>query len=87
MERQRASLARFVADEQDFYFLTISFKTCGASDDYMFAVAKIPISITMELPGGGTGFDPPPSAIRRIVEESMIGIAGMAKVVAAKYND
>lgn len=53
----------------------------------MFAVANIPISITMELPPGGSGFDPPPSAIRGFVEEAMTGIAAMAEAVAAKYND
>lgn len=53
----------------------------------MFAVANVPISITMELPPGGLGFDPPPSAIRGMVEESMAGIAAMAKAVAAMYNN
>jgi hypothetical protein len=53
----------------------------------MFAVAKVPISITMELPGGGSsGFDPAPQNIQRIVDESAIGIFSMARAVAKKYK-
>ncbi|CRL08319.1 CLUMA_CG021383, isoform A [Clunio marinus] len=49
----------------------ILYAAAGGSDDYMFAVENIPISITMELPGGGAfGFDPPPNSILRIVKES-----------------
>lgn len=60
----------------------------GGSDDYMFAVADIPIAITMELPGGGSyGFDPPARSIERIAHESAIGIFSMAEAVAAKYKN
>jgi carboxypeptidase A2 len=31
----------------------VLYAASGGSDDYMFAVAEIPIAITMELPGGG----------------------------------
>lgn len=54
----------------------------------MLGVANIPISITMELPSGGSsGFDPPESSIQAMVEESAIGIFSMAKAVAEKYNN
>uniref|UniRef100_A0A1L8EGA8 Putative carboxypeptidase b-like protein n=1 Tax=Haematobia irritans TaxID=7368 RepID=A0A1L8EGA8_HAEIR len=57
----------------------------GASDDYAF-YAGFPISITMELPGGGvTGFDPPASSINGFVTETWIGIRAMAKKVVQKY--
>uniref|UniRef100_A0A1I8MX13 Peptidase M14 domain-containing protein n=1 Tax=Musca domestica TaxID=7370 RepID=A0A1I8MX13_MUSDO len=57
----------------------------GASDDYAF-YAGFPISITMELPGGGlTGFDPPASKIDQFVTETWIGIRAMAHKVVEKY--
>lgn len=57
----------------------------GASDDYAF-YAGFPISITMELSGGGlTGFDPPASKIDEYVTETWLGIRAMAKKVVEKY--
>jgi len=39
----------------------------------------------MELPFGGTGFDPPASDIDSIVKETWVGIAAMARKVIQKY--
>lgn len=64
----------------------VFYAASGASDDYAFAVKKIPISITMELPGGGfLGFDLPVDRIRATVEETWIGIRAMALKVNQKY--
>lgn len=63
------------------------YAAAGGSDDYALGVTKIPVSITMELTGGGNnGFDPPPSQIRNIVKETWIGIRAMAIKVHTKYN-
>ena len=65
----------------------VLYAAAGGSDDYMFAVAKIPISITMELTGGGLdGFDPAPNSIIKIASESAVGIFSMARAVAKKYK-
>ncbi|XP_016977160.1 carboxypeptidase B [Drosophila rhopaloa] len=64
---------------------TINYAAAGASDDYAFN-AGFPISFTMELPfGGADGFDPPASDIDRLVRETWIGIAAMARRVIQKY--
>ncbi|KAH8379797.1 hypothetical protein KR009_007305 [Drosophila setifemur] len=63
---------------------TINYMAAGASDDYAFN-AGFPISFTMELPPGGTGFDPPASDIDRMVKETWLGIAAMARKVVEKY--
>ncbi|XP_033159023.1 carboxypeptidase B [Drosophila mauritiana] len=63
---------------------TINYAASGASDDYAFN-AGFPISFTMELPFGGTGFDPPASDIDSIVKETWVGIAAMARKVIQKY--
>lgn len=59
----------------------------GRSDDYMLAIMKIPICMTMDLPGGGmSGFDPPAKMILDSVKESSSGIFAMAKAIVQKYN-
>lgn len=64
----------------------VLYAASGASDDYAFAVKKIPIAITMELPGGGAhGFDMPAHEIRSTVNETWIGIRAMALKVGEKY--
>ncbi|XP_050091213.1 carboxypeptidase B-like [Anopheles aquasalis] len=64
----------------------VLYAAAGGSDDYAFAVAEVPIAITMELPGGGNaGFNPPVSQIEEIVKESFVGIRAMALDVARKY--
>lgn len=64
----------------------VLYAASGGSDDWAFAVADVPISITMELPGGGNGgFNPPPSSIEKIVKESWLGIKAMALKVAQKF--
>uniref|UniRef100_A0A182JA42 Peptidase M14 domain-containing protein n=1 Tax=Anopheles atroparvus TaxID=41427 RepID=A0A182JA42_ANOAO len=65
----------------------VLYAAAGGSDDWAFAVADVPISITMELPGGGSaGFNPPPSRIEEIVKESFEGIRAMALLVAKNYS-
>lgn len=63
----------------------VLYAAAGGSDDYAFAKANIPISITMELPAGGTGFDPKPAQISGFVSETWTGIKAMAEKVIAKY--
>lgn len=54
----------------------------GGSPDYAFGTVKIPFVMTMELSGGGYGFDPPPCEIKALVEESWIGIRAMCVYIA-----
>ncbi|XP_030380076.1 carboxypeptidase B-like [Scaptodrosophila lebanonensis] len=63
----------------------VLYAAAGGSDDYAFAVAKFPISITMELPAGGSGFDPTTAQIKPFVEETWLGIKAMAEKVIQKY--
>ncbi|EDV97048.1 carboxypeptidase B [Drosophila grimshawi] len=63
----------------------VLYAAAGGSDDYAFATAKFPISITMELPAGGTGFNPSTAQILPFVTETWTGIKAMAKVVLNKY--
>lgn len=61
-------------------------EAAGRGDDYMLAIVKIPISMTMDLPGGGaSGYDPPSKDILRLVKESSVGVFAMAKAVSRKY--
>lgn len=63
----------------------VLYAAAGGSDDWALAVAEVPISITMELPGGGNGgFNPPPSSIEKLVKESWVGIKAMAAKVDRK---
>lgn len=58
----------------------------GRSDDYMHEIMKIPISMTMDLPGGGdSGYNPPTESIIGSVKESATGIFAMCEAVASKY--
>lgn len=63
----------------------VLYAAAGGSDDYALGVANIPISLTMELPSGGSGFDPSPDLIEPFVSETWIGIKAMAKKVISKY--
>ncbi|XP_065361615.1 carboxypeptidase B1 [Calliphora vicina] len=63
----------------------VLYAAAGGSDDYAFAVAKIPVAITMELPAGGSGFDPKPAQIEPFVSETWIGIKAMAEKIISKY--
>ncbi|XP_037814500.1 carboxypeptidase B-like [Lucilia sericata] len=62
----------------------VLYPAAGGSDDYAFALAKIPVVICMELPSGGNNFDPPSDKIQAIVEESWLGIRAMA-LEASEY--
>ncbi|KAH8257211.1 hypothetical protein KR038_005831 [Drosophila bunnanda] len=63
----------------------VLYAAAGGSDDYAFGVAKFPVSITMELPAGGTGFNPNTNQIQSFVAETWVGIRAMAKKVVDKY--
>lgn len=56
----------------------VLYAASGASDDYAFGVANIPVVLCMELPSGGNGFDPPPDRILPLASESWLGIRAMA---------
>lgn len=65
----------------------VLYAASGLSQDYAYEVKKIPIAITMELPGGGRqGFDPPPSSIEKSVKETWEGIKSMAIRIVEKYS-
>ncbi|XP_034483899.1 carboxypeptidase B [Drosophila innubila] len=63
----------------------VLYAAAGGSDDYAFGVAKFPISITMELPAGGSGFNPTTEQILPFVSETWTGIRAMAEKVIEKY--
>lgn len=63
----------------------VLYAAAGGSDDYAFGVAKFPISITMELPAGGSGFNPTTAQILPFVSETWTGIRAMAQKVIEKY--
>ncbi|XP_067613427.1 carboxypeptidase B1-like [Eurosta solidaginis] len=63
----------------------VLYAAAGGSDDYALAKANIPISITMELPAGGNGFNPAPEKIQELVSETWIGIKAMAEKVVTTY--
>ncbi|KAF4522164.1 hypothetical protein B566_EDAN010424 [Ephemera danica] len=53
----------------------------GAMDDYAYDVGKMRYSYTVELPAGGSGFDPPPSDIIPVTTETWAGIKAMVEHV------
>lgn len=63
----------------------VLYAAAGGSDDYAFGVAQFPVSITMELPAGGTGFNPTTAQILPFVSETWTGIRAMAEKVINKY--
>jgi len=63
----------------------VLYAAAGGSDDYAFGVANFPVSITMELPAGGTGFNPSTNQIQSFVEETWVGIKAMGQKVVEKY--
>ncbi|KAM7357130.1 carboxypeptidase B1 [Cochliomyia hominivorax] len=63
----------------------VLYAAAGGSDDYAFAMANIPVAITMELPAGGSGFDPKPAQIEPFVSETWIGIKAMAEELISKF--
>lgn len=65
----------------------VLYAASGLSQDYAYEIKKIPIAITMELPGGGRqGFDPPASSIEKSVKETWEGIKSMAIRIVEKYS-
>uniref|UniRef100_A0A034W5T7 Zinc carboxypeptidase A 1 n=1 Tax=Bactrocera dorsalis TaxID=27457 RepID=A0A034W5T7_BACDO len=64
----------------------VLYAAAGGSDDYALGKARIPISITMELPSAGQQFDPPLSKIEELASETWIGIKAMAEKVIEKYK-
>ncbi|XP_055687457.1 carboxypeptidase B-like [Lutzomyia longipalpis] len=57
----------------------------GTSKDWTYSGPGIPLSYTLELPRGGTGFDPPATAIEGVVSETFIGIRAIAGFVVERY--
>jgi len=54
----------------------------GGSDDWAKAVAGVPLSYTIELPGGGSdGFNPPATSIVKTGRETLVGVLEFAKEV------
>lgn len=64
----------------------VLYAAAGGSDDWMMSVG-VPLSYTIELPGGGsTGFNPPASSILPIVTETFPGIQVYADYVSTNYG-
>ncbi|KAK5642672.1 hypothetical protein RI129_008839 [Pyrocoelia pectoralis] len=58
----------------------------GSSRDWAYGAVGIPLSYTLELPGGGTrGFDLPPDEILGVVKEIFAGIKMFFNYVQLKY--
>lgn len=63
----------------------VLYPAAGGSDDWLMAVRGVPLTYTIELPGGGTqGFDPSESEILPAVEEMWEGVKVFAKYVMLK---
>lgn len=60
----------------------IKHTAAGGSPDYALGAVKIPYAMTMELSGGGHGFDPPTAEIQGLVSESWAGIQAMCAHIA-----
>ncbi|XP_059478285.1 zinc carboxypeptidase-like [Neocloeon triangulifer] len=58
--------------------------TFGASDDYAYGIGAAGYAYTYELPGGGSGgFNPPASAIQRVVDETWPGLKTLVEYTIA----
>ncbi|XP_023315913.1 carboxypeptidase B-like [Trichogramma pretiosum] len=57
------------------------YAAAGGSDDYVMAVGKVPLSYTIELPGGYFQFAPPPKYINFIGEETFEAIKVFANYI------
>lgn len=63
----------------------VLYPAAGGSDDYMMGVLGVPLSYTIELPGGGNmGFDPPAKDILPCVREMWEGVKVFAKYAESK---
>ncbi|KAK7862003.1 hypothetical protein R5R35_013543 [Gryllus longicercus] len=62
----------------------VLYYTSGSSQDWAKSGAGIKYSYTVELPRGGTGFDPPASAILPVVTETFEGVRVFARFFAQR---
>ncbi|KAF5301246.1 hypothetical protein FQR65_LT00946 [Abscondita terminalis] len=66
----------------------VLYPAAGGSDDWAKGVARIQLSYTIELPGGGTyGFDPPANKIQPICRETFPGVKVYGKYIAEKFGN
>lgn len=66
---------------------TALYPAAGGSDDWVLAVAGVPLAYTVELPaGGGTGFDLPPSKLQQVCTETFEGIKVFHDHIVANYS-
>jgi len=64
----------------------VLYAAAGGSDDWAKGVAGVELSYTIELRGGGSGFDPPPSEILPIVTEAWAGIETLHHHIEEKFG-
>ncbi|XP_055704362.1 carboxypeptidase B-like [Phlebotomus papatasi] len=58
----------------------------GTSKDWTYSGPGIPLSYTLELPGGGSnGFDLPATAIEGVITETFAGLRAIAEFVVDRY--
>lgn len=63
----------------------VIYPVSGSSVDYAYIIAKVPITIAIELPSVRYGFDLPKKEIKNYCEESSICIFAMIQKVIEKY--
>lgn len=65
----------------------VLYAAAGGSDDWFMGVNGVPLTYTMELPGGGfQGFDLQEKKIKPIVRETFQGIKVFAKYIRQTYG-
>lgn len=65
---------------------TALYPAAGGSDDWCMGVAGVPLTYTIELPGGGYwGFDLPEEEIEGVCSETWAGVRAFHDYIAEKY--
>ncbi|KAK7788403.1 hypothetical protein R5R35_005531 [Gryllus longicercus] len=64
----------------------VIYLTSGSSEDWAKSGAGVKYSYTVELPRGGSGFDPPASAILPVVTETFEGVRAFARFFAQRQS-
>lgn len=66
---------------------TALYPAAGGSDDWVKAIAGVPLAYTIELPAGGsTGFDLPPSKLQQVCTETLEGIKAFHSHIEENYS-
>ncbi|XP_031348043.1 carboxypeptidase B-like [Photinus pyralis] len=63
----------------------VLYPAAGGTDDWAKGVAGVELAYTIELPAGGSGFDPAPSQILGHVQQTFEGIKEFGKYIEYKF--